>query len=765
MHRFSVFLLLLIGAAAGAQDRPVGVWRAHLPYNSAQGIATDGLNNYVICNRSFFTYSAANGESERYSKVEGMHESSPVAVGYDRSTATCIIGYSNSNIDLFRHNNFKVLPDLKNKSFSGSKSINHIYADGGMAYLSTGLGIIVIDLEKQEVKETYVFSKNGLTMAINAFTADSLYFYAASSGGLYRILRTSATPQVFASWQPVDLTRSYSQLAVVQGALYAMAAQPVTDTLFRRNGAGVFQPVFHLDSFSITHLDGGRNTVYAGVFNRFKGSGKSYHLSSATNAVTDSLNIAYPRGTIETDDGRVWTADLYQGLGKREDDGHISLLVPQGPGDNESYDIYARDGDVWVAHGGVNSRFYTGLGRNNSLSHFRNEQWTDYHRYSGSLFDSVFDFVCLTMDQATGTLYAGSAERGVYERQADGTERVYKQESLEAAGSNHPATGVAVDGNGNLWVNQSFAANELAARDADGHWYHHPVPENVNGGFPHAGTKMIVDDLNQKWYVSLFGGGVIVFDDQNDPANGPDPAHRRAVLSGKGRGNLPSNGVISLMKDRDGAIWIGTDKGIGIFSSPSLALSDRSSDAEQRIVQYDQFAGYLFSNESVFAMAVDGANRKWIGTNNGVWLLSPDASKIINRFTVDNSPLPSNTIQSITVDPVTGDVYIGTVDGLVSYRGTATEGSETAGSIQTFPSPVSSDYSGPITMRGFTTDADVRITDITGQLIYRAKSAGGQLVWNGMDYKGRRPQSGVLLIFATNKDGTQAAVGKMVMMH
>jgi ligand-binding sensor domain-containing protein len=194
-------------------------------------------------------------------------------------------------------------------------------------------------------------------------------------------------------------------------------------------------------------------------------------------------------------------------------------------------------------------------------------------------------------------------------------------------------------------------------------------------------------------------------------------------------------------------------------------LSDRTVEAEQRIVQYDQFAGYLFSNESILAMAVDGANRKWIGTANGLWLLSPDASKVISRFTVDNSPLPSNIIQSIAVDATTGDVYFGTQDGLVSYRGTATEGAESASDIKTFPSPVPSGYTGPVTLKGFTTDADVRITDIAGQLIYRAKATGGQLVWNGLDYTGHRPQTGVLLIFATNRDGTQTAVGKMMMMH
>ena len=132
---------------------------------------------------------------------------------------------------------------------------------------------------------------------------------------------------------------------------------------------------------------------------------------------------------------------------------------------------------------------------------------------------------------------------------------------------------------------------------------------------------------------------------------------------------------------------------------------------------------------------------------------------------MENSPLPSNNIQKIAIDPVTGDVYIGTALGLVSYRGTATDGGESNQDVITFPNPVPSGYSGTIAIKGLSENADIRITDISGQLVYRTKALGGQAIWNGLDYTGRRPQSGVYLIFATNKDGTQTHAGKMVFME
>jgi hypothetical protein len=274
---------------------------------------------------------------------------------------------------------------------------------------------------------------------------------------------------------------------------------------------------------------------------------------------------------------------------------------------------------------------------------------------------------------------------------------------------------------------------------------------------------LLVDDYNQKWFYSPLGGGVIVYDDKHTPENGADDDSHQLTL-GKGNGNLPSSSVRCMTKDRDGAIWIGTENGIGIVSCPG-GVMDGSCEAELRVVQYDQFAGHLFSGESVRAIAVDGGNRKWVGTTNGIWLLSPDAGKILNRFTVDNSPLPSNIIQKIAIDGVTGDVYIGTDQGLVSYRGTSTEGGRENSTVQTFPNPVPADYRGPIAIRGLVTDADVRITDIAGQLIYRTKAAGGQAVWDGLDYTGARPQSGVYLIFVSNRDGSQTGVGKLMFMH
>jgi hypothetical protein len=234
------------------------------------------------------------------------------------------------------------------------------------------------------------------------------------------------------------------------------------------------------------------------------------------------------------------------------------------------------------------------------------------------------------------------------------------------------------------------------------------------------------------------------------------------IQKGVGLGNLPTNFVNCVVKDKNGKIWIGTADGIAIINCPESIMNSGGCDAELKVVKYDLDAGLLFKQENVTSIAVDGANNKWIGTNNGVWLISDDAEKILFRFTKDNSPLPSNDINKIVVNPETGIVYIATDIGLVSFRGNATDGENTNDNLLVFPNPVQSDYTGTIAIKGLVENADVKITDVAGQLVFRTKAQGGQAIWNGKNYLNQRPRTGVYYVFVTNADGSQTKTGKFI---
>jgi len=221
--------------------------------------------------------------------------------------------------------------------------------------------------------------------------------------------------------------------------------------------------------------------------------------------------------------------------------------------------------------------------------------------------------------------------------------------------------------------------------------------------------------------------------------------------------------VMSLVADREGAIWVGTTDGVTIFNCPQ-GIFDDGCVGDRPVINPDNFNGRLLEGENVKTIAVDGANRKWVGTDNGLFLFSADGFEQIHYFTDENSPLFDNSVNKVIVDGTTGTVYIMTEKGLQSYRGTATEAPAfmQKSDIYAYPNPVPPDYTGMIAITNLAEDADVKITDASGRLIYQTQAFGGQVVWDGADYNGRQGRSGVYFVFVVNNDGTQKLVTKLL---
>ena len=233
----------------------------------------------------------------------------------------------------------------------------------------------------------------------------------------------------------------------------------------------------------------------------------------------------------------------------------------------------------------------------------------------------------------------------------------------------------------------------------------------------------------------------------------------RLFLQGTGRGNLPSSNVLSVAQDQSGNIWVGTDRGIGIIQCGQDIF--KSCDATLPIVQQDNFAGLLLANEVIHDIKVDGADRKWIASNNGVWLLSADAQKVIFRFTAANSKLLNDKVFQIAINGITGEVFFMTSSGISSFRSTATDAVTQIKKPIVFPNPVPAGYTGTIGIKELPINAWVKITELDGRLVYQTRSLGGQAIWNGKNYKGERANSGVYLILISNEDNSEHVAGKI----
>jgi ligand-binding sensor domain-containing protein len=294
----------------------------------------------------------------------------------------------------------------------------------------------------------------------------------------------------------------------------------------------------------------------------------------------------------------------------------------------------------------------------------------------------------------------------------------------------------------------------------DGSWIINPLTIDA----PTIGD-IIITAIGQKWIVLPRGYGLFILDDNKTPEVFNDDRFKKLLVQDPE--NLPISFVYSIAEDLDGNIWVGTDQGPLIYYNPEKVFDTDLKASRIKIQRNDgtDQADIVLKTETITSIAVDGANRKWLGTaSSGTFLLSPDGTRQLLSFNEQNSPLFSNSIVSLSVDNKTGDVWFGTLKGVQSYRGNATSGEEKFTNVYTFPNPVREDFHGNVTITGLLRDSQIRITDISGNLVTEMVSDGGVATWDLKTYNGRRVSTGVYLVFCASRDGSQTYVTKMLVI-
>jgi hypothetical protein len=325
--------------------------------------------------------------------------------------------------------------------------------------------------------------------------------------------------------------------------------------------------------------------------------------------------------------------------------------------------------------------------------------------------------------------------------------------------------GLTYDEKDNLWMTNPWSsAGCIVARSKQGEWYRFNPGTLLNG-------NLLVSEIvssrnnNYKWIIRPRGNGLLVYDSGNSLSSTEDDQYK-LVGTQMGAGGLPAPDVFAVAEDLDDQIWIGTSRGIAVIYTQEAVFSGEEFDAQQILIEQDGNVQILLETETVSSIQVDGANRKWIGTQgSGAYLVSADGREQILHFTAENSPLPSNNVTNLALDGETGEVYIATDRGIMGYRGTATEGLSDNECASVFPNPVRETYTGPIAITGLVRDSEVKITDVSGNLVYRTTSEGGQAIWYGNDMSGRRASTGVYLVFASDVSGSYKCNTKLLLVH
>lgn len=735
---FCVLFILtyLSGLAQGIP--PIGYWREHIPWNNAFGIALDGER--IICSTPYalFTYDEDESSFQRWTRMNGLSETGVAAMGYDPVLKTTVLVYKNSNVDVLVNNKVINIPDIRISNVPGNKSVSKVVMHSGKAYLTTGLGIIVVDLARYLINDTWRIGDAGKEIRVNDLLFSARFRYAATDEGL-RISAISAEPADYRNWSTVG-----------SGTIDELAAS--ANTIFVRQGDSVFtlsnrQLIFFAKQQGITGMDIVGENLHILTTSMNGGRISEYNASGILIRTIAPQGLSYPV-QILAQGTSIWIADLYNGL-CRLSGTSLERIFPNSPINIASGQMLFTGKELWATAGSVNESWNYQFNPNGVYRFREDQQWEGINLYNTPKLDSLLDFITVASVPA-GSVYFGSYGGGLLELRDEKNLIIHKQNSPLQAAAGDPrsyrVSGLAVDATGNLWLSNYGAPQNVHLRKKDGNWRSFSIPffhtENAVAG-------ITIDDQDQKWIISPKGNGLFLLNSGQNIDQASDDRWRY-YRYGKGNGNLPSNTVNCTAKDRNGFIWVGTDKGIAIITCTDKASSS-TCDAIWPIIQQDGFAGYLFQNEDVRAIAVDAANRKWVGTRNGLWLVNAEGEKIIHQFNSTNSPLLSNEINSIAIDPQSGEVFIATVNGICSFRGTATEPVEKNVNVLVFPNPVPPGFAGSIGIRGLPENALVKITELDGRLVHQTRSLGGQAIWNGRDSKGNKVTTGVYLVLIADE--------------
>jgi hypothetical protein len=770
----NLFLILFVAYCSTLSFAQLAIndWRVHFPTTDAIAV-THGNNRIYCATQSFvYSYNLSDYSIERFSKNNLLSSTGISAMFFDQSSNTLIVAYSDGNLDFIKDGSTFNDRSIKISSIGGSKNINQIKSINGFIYLSTAFGIVVYDILRREVKDTYIIGPGGANLQVWSTLILGDDIFAATDIGLFKANKNNPFLADYNNWSRIETIENpeYSvyQLTYLNNKVFIAQSRAGESDAILYSEDLVTWEVFRTGGF-FQQLDVSFNKLVV----CFISSVQIFHdnLTLAGEWYNLGDKIIYPNEAIFLPDLGVFLAESDYGLvNVFPGSFQFDQISPNAPASNSSFALFYMDEQIIKTSGGPTGNW----SRNYNVDGFDvffEESWTSYNRDVNNYIseNEIRDISGFAIDPEDNTRwFVGTWGDGLLEMKDGVVVNHYTSENspLQSAPETFGAGVLSVkfDDDNNLWMSNGYSDNPVLVLTSEGNWAAHETA-SIGGAGSNLLGRFIINQSGHMWFIRERGGGMLAYSDNGTPEDHSDD-EAKTINTNVGSGNLPTNDVLSLAEDLNGEIWVGTQEGICVFYAPGSVFSGGNFDAQRILLEQDGNIQILLETEAVLAIAVDGANRKWIGTQgSGVFLMSPDGTNQIQHFTVDNSPLPSNTVQSIAINGKTGEVFFGTEQGLVSFQGTATDGLAANQCHKVFPNPVRESYDGPIAITGLESNSNVKITDLVGNLVFETISDGGQAIWNGRDVKGERVTTGVYLALCTAPEGNSKCVSKIMVVR
>ena len=738
--------------ASDLNDGTMQRWKLHFSYTNPQEIAATSDAVFAVADGSLFSVNKADESVTYWNKSNGLSGTSVVHIAYDASSKKIIVAYADGRMDLIdAQENVQQMPDLSIKAGAISTSILCLASGQRVSYAGTEFGILVINAHKGEISDTYYIGDEAAAIKIQQIVEMGDSLYAFSYDTLFKAALHDNLVD-YTVWQSEALPcEQVQQAAAWQDRLYTLQH----DSLYRRNGQEWI--LVSPEKINWMHSAGGQMMVYIdgkGVFRL------------TDDEQLEGLSSYYRANDGICSQGEYWIAQANTGLVRLGKDGD-TYFNPEGPNSNFGYFMTCAHERIYSSIGGRWSSQFLRPGR---INMYDGTNWQNINEWqiASEAGATALDISSIAVDpNDAGHFYAASYGTGVFEFRDFKPVRQYTthNSTLRAVNSTaDPAyftrTDAAMtDEAGNLWViNATEIGKPLHVLTPNGTWHGlnmHSGGKNIVFDSPGA---ILTDqrDKDYKWMIDQRGepGVILHYDGGTPTVEGDDYTVKRNSFTDQRGILITPEAILCMAQDHTNRLWVGTLQGIILIPAN---VDFFTSDACQRIIiprnDGTGLGDYLLGDETINCMAVDGGNRMWIGTaNSGLYLIEDDTITVAH-FTENNSLLPANAIQSIAIEPRTGEVFVGTDRGIASYRSDASEPQKDMSQAYAYPNPVQPNYTGVITITGLMENTVVNIVDAGGNLVCKTRSHGGTAVWDGNNAYGERATPGVYTAMCNAEGG------------
>ena len=773
-HILTIILFSFFSFTVLAANFNTTGWKTYLSYNNTNSVEESNDQVFVVAEGSLYTYGKEDNSIKQYYKGNGLNDNTISLIRYNKQTKSLLIIYDNSNIDILEGGVATNLPYLSTSTSIRDKQINSVLVHDEYAYLSTAFGIVVINMAKKEIKDTYKLSLNITSCAIQNgnIYASTTNKAEVSSGIIYASLKENLLDK--ANWKPYGLSNlsdshTISAIASFKNTLFYLVSQ---------------QGIFYENNGELSRIINSSTLKYMKVIGeKLACIDNSRVFIVSDTQKFDQINLSINDiSTYQTD--KYWIAEGSKGLRSIQRKGSNSFealnepIILDGPYSNSAFDIVCKNDKVYMIIGGKDLLNGKRFDKGGYILTYDYDKWSFIDPKEAqkklNLPRNPRDYtsIAVTTDDSNDEIvYASSMGDGVIQYKNGTPVQSYNEKNAfkETAGGYGSGycyiDGLAFDKNGNLWMTSSEVNHAVLVLDKAGAWHRLDI-EQLRGVYTI--NDILITSTNDKWIYVPRNTPKLVMIPNSESLDEVSSYEFTTLIDTDGKELTPSN-YTCVAEDKDGYIWVGTNRGAGYFTKPRISSAeDKAATRCTRVKYTNEETGnlaYFLDNVVVTTLKVDAGNRKWIGTKgNGVYVLDNDNETIVYQFNTTNSPLLSDNIYDIEINDKTGEVFIGTDKGLNSYQGEASEGKSDYSEIYAYPNPVRPEHMDKVTIVGLMDNSNVKITDLNGNIIYQTKSLGGQAIWNCRNANGSRVATGVYLVLASTEEASESVVTKIIVV-